>query len=98
MLGMFMGENNRNLPQMTPTTPLDNANALNYSQAKAINTFDTIANTIENILGSPPIDQYTTINFNSVPLKLNGPRFGATEQKDSSNHFVLELSQELLTH
>lgn len=82
---------------MPPTTPPAQEETLDSSKAEAIKTFTNIATTIETTLGSPAIDHYTKIVFVSVPLKLTGPRFGATERKDNTNQLILELSQELLT-
>ena len=82
---------------MTPSKSPEHSSLLKQSKAETMNRFQTIEKTLTSILGSKSIDHYSTINFTTIPLKLNGPRFGATEHKIDSNQYLLELSQELLT-
>jgi len=81
---------------MTPTQPPNQAKSINHSIEEAIKAFDTIAATVETILQVSPIDQYKTIEFTPISLKLNEARFGAKEHKDTKNQNILELSQDLL--
>lgn len=59
--------------------------------------FIAIGKTIQKILKSPPLQQYSTIEFGPLPLEPNKPRFGASEYFDTSKKLVLALSQSLLS-
>ena len=82
---------------MNPPNHPNQTMSLTQSQEEAINAFSDTTTTITTILGSPPIDYYSKINFIPFPLKLTGSRFGAKEHKNEMNQFYLELSQDLLT-
>ncbi|MFX1318320.1 MAG: hypothetical protein ACFE9D_04805 [Promethearchaeota archaeon] len=82
---------------MTPSQSRDQTTFLSQAQAEAINKFDAVATMIENLLGSSPIDYYSTLSFVSFPLQLKGPRFGVIEHKDKKDQNFLQFSKDLLT-
>jgi DNA-binding Lrp family transcriptional regulator len=81
---------------MTPSQSKNQTSFFNQAQAEAINKFDAIATRIESLLGSPPIDNYSTMSFAPFPLQLKGPRFGVKEHKDKKDQNVLQFSKDLL--
>jgi len=82
---------------MRPSQSSDKPKSINQVQAEAISKFDAVATRIEKLLGSYPIDNYSSMSFASFPLQLKGPRFGVIEHKDKKHHNVLQFSQDLLT-
>jgi DNA-binding Lrp family transcriptional regulator len=69
---------------------------LKQRKTEALIRFSEIKRQIKQIIGSEPLDTYTSIRWVQNPIELTGPRFGACETHPHDK-LTLELSEELLT-
>jgi len=69
----------------------------NSKRDEVTNRFSNLILTVNNILDTVPLDNYSTINWAPLSIELNGPRFGASSHLDTKNQLILELSDELIT-